>query len=215
MSTVSSRVMSVLTVEDDPVLRGEIAAQIAAAPGFVDGGAAEDLRGALALIQSSRPSIVLLDLGLPDGSGLDLIAPARGHGHQCLVTTVHDDDRSVFTAIERGAVGYVLKSQGPSSLVDALAVTQAGESYVSPRIARRLLAALGPAPSPSPASTLTPRELEVIELFCHGLTYAEVARLCGISVNTVRTYVRQSYEKLHVSSKAEAVTTLLASRARP
>ncbi len=214
MSLVSSVATSVLIVEDDPVLRHDLTAQVAAAEGFVCLGTAEDATAGRALIDASPPSIVLLDLGLPDGSGLDLIAPARCRGHQCLVITVHDDDRSVFTAIERGAVGYLLKSQGFSVLAEALAATRAGESFVSPRIARRLIAALGPPAAPHPSATLTPREFEVIELFTRGLTYTEVARLCGISVNTVRTYVRQSYEKLQVSSKAEAVTTLLGSRAR-
>lgn len=211
---MSSRPTAVIIVEDDPVLRPDLVAQVSAAEGFVVEGAAADLRSALGLIRASRPAIVLLDLGLPDGSGLDLVGPCRARGHECLVLTVHDDERSVFSAIERGAVGYVLKAQGAPALRDALAATRAGESYVSPRIARRLLAAMGPPSEPSAAATLTPRELEVIELFCRGLTYAEVAGVCGISVNTVRTHVRQSYEKLQVSSKAEAVSALLSARAR-
>lgn len=210
---MSTAAIPVLVVEDDPVLRQDLAEHIARCEGFVVGGAASDANDALALILAARPSIVLLDLGLPDGSGLELIAPARSRGHQCLIYTVRDDDRSVFAAIERGAVGYVLKSQSAPALTEALKATRAGESFVSPRIARRLLAALG-APAPVPAAGLTEREQEVIELFSRGLTYAEVAKVCGISVNTVRTHVRQSYEKLHVNSKAEAVTTLLGRRGR-
>lgn len=214
MTVVSSRPSTVLIVEDDPVLRAEVVAQVSAAEDFVVGGVAGEVRSALSLMQASRGAIVLLDLGLPDGSGLDLLGPARACGHECLVMTVHEDDRNVFAAIERGAVGYVLKAQGVAAVLDALVATRAGESFVSPRIARRLLAALDPPTAPSAATALTPREMEVIELFCRGLTYAEVARVCGITVNTVRTHVRQSYDKLHVSSKAEAVSVLLGTRAR-
>lgn len=201
---------SVLIVDDDTVMREQLSDEIAQTEGFAVAGVAGGFADALTLIDGAGPSILLLDLGLPGGSGLGLISPARARGHQCLVISVHEDDRSVFSAIERGAVGYVLKTGARVTIAEALRATREGESFVSPRIARRLIGALGP-----PASTaLTEREFEVIELFSRGLTYAEVGRVCGISVNTVRAHVRQSYEKLHVSSKAEAVTTLFAGRSQ-
>ena len=214
----------VLVIEDDPIVRDELCAVVAAVPGFALAGSASGAKDALALFAASPPSLALLDLGLPDGSGLDLIEPARARGHQCIVITVHEDDPTVFRAIERGAAGYLLKAQGPSAVGEALEATRAGEAFVSPRIARRLLTFFrtrgGERAVPDPprdlprddGASLTAREREVIELFSRGLTYAEVAGLFGISINTVRSHVRQSYEKLHVCSKAEAVTALLLRR---
>ena len=93
----------VLVIEDDPIVRDELCAVVAAVPGFALAGSASGAKDALALSAATPPSLALPAPGLPDGSGLDLIEPARARGHQCIVITVHEDDPTVFSAIERGA----------------------------------------------------------------------------------------------------------------
>jgi DNA-binding NarL/FixJ family response regulator len=128
---------------------------------------------------------------------------------------VFDDDDKVYQALSAGASGYLLKSDAAARVGEALGVLKEGGAPISPMIARRLLddfrsrAAPRPAASePAPAEAeLTPREREIIELFAKGATYEDVARILSMSVNTVRHHVRGMYKKLHVCSKAEAVTT--------
>lgn len=152
------------------------------------------------------PDIALIDLGLPDGSGVELIDfiqrlyPAT----LCIVASIYDDDGHVFPALRAGARGYLLKDQPVASLVEALNGIAAGEPPLSPAIARRMLSFFHPAePSPDEIA-LTARETEVLGLIAKGMTRAETARLLGISQHTVSGYVKELYRKLNVSSRAEA-----------
>lgn len=204
---------SVILVEDDRALLGELVARIEASPDLHLAGAVSDLRSAASLLASAAPSLVALDLGLPDGSGLSLVTPARARGHTVVVHTVREDDGAVFEALRQGAAGYVVKGDATVDLVTGLVLTRDGGSLISPRIARRVLASFSAPPSVSAEEALlTPREREVMELFGHGSTYGEVAGMLGMSINTVRTHVRRAYEKLHVCSKAEAVSRLARGR---
>jgi DNA-binding NarL/FixJ family response regulator len=129
------------------------------------------------------------------------------------VLTVLDDERTAYRALSLGASGYLVKPDGVPSIAGAVDHLIAGGSPISPRIARWLLDDLRardglPCP-PEDVDALTPREVEVVELFAAGATYAEVGRALGITVNTVRQYVRQLYDKLHVCSKTEAVLKVM------
>lgn len=204
---------SVILVEDDRALLRELAARVAARPDLRLEGTASDLGGAARLLDTAPPSLVALDLGLPGGSGLSLVAPARARGHTVVIHTVREDDAAVFEALRQGAAGYVVKGDPSVDLVTGLALTRDGGALVSPRIARRVLASFASAPAISrEEALLTPREREVMELFGHGSTYREVGDMLGMSINTVRTHVRRVYEKLHVCSKAEAVSLLARGR---
>lgn len=199
---------TVVLVEDDRVLLAELAALVGASQDLRLAGTASDLDEAARLVARAPPSIVALDLGLPGGSGLALVGPARERGHTVVVHTVRADDDTIFEALRLGAVGYVVKGDPTIDLVRGLALTRDGGALVSPRIARRVLASFS-APTASPAeASLTVREREVMDLFGHGSTYREVGDMLGVSINTVRTHVRRAYEKLHVCSKAEAIALL-------
>lgn len=155
------------------------------------------------------PTLALIDLGLPDGSGLRLIEALQPSGCCCIVATVFDDDAHLFPALRAGAAGYVLKDQSREQLAMMLRGIGAGQPALSPSIARRLLRHFQPLVS-APAVPLTARENEVLRLVAKGCTVADAARLLGLSAHTVSGYLKEVYRKLSVSSRAEA--TLEAAR---
>lgn len=157
------------------------------------------------LLAGAMPDIALIDLGLPDGSGVELIEfiQRRSPATLCIVASIYHDDGHIFPALRAGARGYLLKDQPVAAIVAALTGIAAGQPPLSPAIARRMLSYFLPGPSlPDPA--LTERETEVLRLISKGMTQAETARLLGISQHTVAGYVKELYRKLNVNSRAEA-----------
>ena len=154
------------------------------------------------------PDLALVDLGLPDGNGVDFIAELNQRAPQCIcvVASIFDDDQHIFPALRAGAQGYLLKDQGLEAITELLQGIIAGRPPLSPAVARKLLSHFRVAPEPANIR-LTERETEVLRLIARGLTSAEVARLLHISVNTVPSYVKEIYRKLNVSSRAEAALT--------
>ena len=155
--------------------------------------------------QHNAPELALIDLGLPDGSGIELISELnrRSPATLCIITTIYDDDQHLFPALRAGAQGYVLKEQRWQQLAVLLSGIAEGRPPLSPPIARKLLGYFRPAP-PSVSDALTQREAEVLSLIAKGVTQAEAARVLGISPHTVCGYVKEIYRKLNVSSRAEA-----------
>ncbi len=191
---------ALLLVEDDPTLAKSLADTLRAQGLRVD--VATTLAAARSVFARARHALALVDLGLPDGDGRALLPELRAAGCHAIVLTVVDDEAVVLSALSAGALGYVLKGDvalAPASAVESL---RAGGSPLSPRVARALLARMTPSLE---EHAITKREREMLELFARGLTYTEAGEVLGVSVNTVRTHVKHVYEKLHVSSKAEAV----------
>lgn len=153
----------------------------------------------------AAPDIALIDLGLPDGNGVEMIERfARSAPDTlCIVASIFDDDGHIFPALRAGARGYLLKDQPLAMIVAALQGIAAGQPPLSPAIARRMLRFFQPAAS-EPRPALTERETEVLRFIAKGMTQAETARLLGISQHTVTGYVKDLYRKLNVSSRAEA-----------
>jgi DNA-binding NarL/FixJ family response regulator len=198
----------VLVIEDDPVVRQEVAARIGENPRFEVGVEADTLAAARQALATHKPVIAVVDLQLPDGNAIELIPELRAAGVAVLVLTVVADDANVYRALAAGAGGYLLKAEAMSTLDAALASLVDGGAPISPRIARWLMEdfrARAAAPTSAPGPELSPREWELIDMFSNGATYSEVARALAVSINTVREHVRNLYEKLHVCSKAEAV----------
>ncbi|MEW5770986.1 MAG: response regulator transcription factor [Pseudomonadota bacterium] len=163
----------------------------------------KEARGKLA--SAEMPDIALIDLGLPDGSGVELIEfiQRRSPATLCVVTSIYHDDGHIFPALRAGARGYLLKDQPVAAIVAALTGIAAGQPPLSPAIARRMLAFFQPVQH-LPDPDLTERETEVLRLIAKGMTQVETARLLGISQHTVSGYVKELYRKLNVSSRAEA-----------
>lgn len=168
------------------------------------------VQDALAQVNSQRFTLALLDLGLPDGSGVDVIAALRERQPevQSVIVTIHDDDEHLFPALQAGAFGYLLKEQSRELLIEQLQRMAQGEPPLSPSIARKVIAYFGaqkkPAASLLPEVSLTDRETEVLLRVAKGFTLPEIGVQLGLSRHTIADYVKQIYRKLNVSSRAEA-----------
>lgn len=173
---------------------------------------AADGASAVERARAERFDVALVDLGMP---GMDGVTVLRALRNACpdlllLVVSSFDDKPHVLDAVTAGADGYVLKSELGDRLENALREVHEGGGPMSVKIAHYVLEALRPARSPSPgAKSLSPRELEVLDGLSRGGTYSEIAQQLGISVNTVRHHIRNLYEKLDVTGKAEAVSRAL------
>ena len=172
---------------------------------------AANLAGGLQLLEKEPADVLVVDLGLPDGSGIELIHAARRVWRDCevMVATVFGDEAHVIAAIEAGATGYLLKDSRQTALVDEIRSLRAGGSPISPLIARRLLvrfaAPLRGEPTPNPSSNLSKREEVVLDFVTRGFNQSEVAERLQVSVNTVRTYIRRIYVKLGVRTRSDAI----------
>lgn len=164
------------------------------------------VRGGIAALQSQPFDMALLDLGLPDGSGLDVLRRIKQERPEtvCIVTTVMGDDAWIVGALSAGANGYLLKDQPQDVLVRQLRQIADGVPALSPAVARRIMdhfRLTGPA---APDDDLTARERDVLALIGRGMRNGEVARALDLSENTVASYIKGIYRKLGISSRAEA-----------
>jgi DNA-binding NarL/FixJ family response regulator len=212
----------VLLVEDDAPTRARLSAAVEAHPALALAGAVASCAEARAALAADPPAVLLTDIGLPDGSGIELVRELRrsSAATQCMVVTVFGDEQHVVSAIEAGALGYLLKDASSEAIGRAIVEMLAGGSPMSAPVARYLLkrfaapepaAAAAPPPPPPGVPALSSREREVLGYIVKGFTYGEIARLTGLSAHTVATYVRRVYGKLEVHSRGEAVYEALAS----
>lgn len=214
-STLSDSVsvtIRVAVVEDDAGFCDDLRRVIEAAPDFRLVGMAGTKADALALLRGPSADVLLVDLGLPDGSGIDVIGAAVRAWPDCniLVSTHFGDESHVMRSIEAGAAGYLLKDGSPARIADEIRSVACGGSPISPIIARQILLRLQQGDSaltaaPRGPSPLSAREAEVLDLIVKGFTTQEIAKLMGLSHFTVRSFVRRIYSKLKVTSKAEAI----------
>jgi DNA-binding NarL/FixJ family response regulator len=200
----------VAIIEDDPVMREELCAAIEACDDMVLTGQEDNVASALGMIDAGGYDVLLCDLGLPDGSGIDLIRKEAltGRDTDILVVTMFANQSKVLGAIEAGARGYLLKDERIEDCLDAIRDIRKGGSPISPIIARHLLLKIKPAVADDPSPMVAPlseREYEVLNLLSRGLSNAECASVLSISANTVGTYVKNIYRKLEVNSRAEAL----------
>ena len=207
--------IKVMIVEDDTRFREAFTDAITRTGDMHLCGSASDCAGGFALLQQ-RPDVMLVDLELPDGSGMDLIREAARTLPQCdvMVVTIFGDEQHVLSSIEAGATGYLLKDLPAEQLVDQIRILRAGGSPISPIIARQLLLRFTgqpAAPAKLPQSdetrpTLSEQETNVLALAAKGYSYEEIAQLLQLSRHTVQTYVKRIYRKLQVNSKIEALS---------
>jgi len=204
---------SVLIVEDDLRFRDAFARAISLADDMLLVGSAADFGSGLKQLDK-QPDVLLVDLQLPDGNGIDLIREAARRLPNCdvMVVTIFGDERHVLDSIEAGATGYLLKDLTGPELVEQIRVLRTGGSPISPVIARQLLTRfsaphLQKAPIETEAlSPLSDQEVKVLTLAAKGFSYDEIADLMKVSRHTVQTYVKRSYRKLQVNSKVEALS---------
>ncbi len=214
----ASRTIHVAIVEDDPDFSHALSLVVRGAADMRLAGSAATRAAGLALLAGPPADVLLVDLGLPDGSGIDVIRAAARHWPSCniMVSTNFGDETHVMRSIEAGAAGYLLKDSSAARMSDEIRSLANGGSPISPIIARQVLARFRHAPpaeteasagalaAEAPAA-LSQREKQVLDYITKGFTVHEIAGLMELSHFTVRTFVRRIYSKLKVSSKAEAI----------
>lgn len=204
--------ITVAIVEDNADLRGTLARVINRAPGHQCVGQYGDAESALAGIPRDNPRVVLMDINLPGMNGVECVRQLKAALPQVqfLMLTVYEDSDSLFNSLKAGASGYLLKRTASGRLLDSIRDVHGGGSPMAPQLARRVVMFFNqPAESGSGMARLTAGEKEFLDQLAKGYAYKEIADRMNISIDTVRSYVRTVYEKLHVHSRTEAVVKYL------
>ena len=202
--------IAVVIVEDNKYVREAWGAMVEGDPGLHLAGTYGSYEDALAGGGLDSADVVLLDIGLPGKSGIEGMKDIKSRRPQALVImcTVYEDDKSIFDALCAGAVGYILKKTSPEGILRGIHEAMTGGSPMSPSIARKVLQSFHLAPGQRQArgvEPLTDRELEILGKLVQGRSYNVIASELFISVDGVRYHLRHIYEKLQVSTRAEAV----------
>jgi NarL family two-component system response regulator LiaR len=202
---VGSEKIRVLIADDHTVVRKGIRALLETEPGIEVVGEAADGEDALHRALALKPDVVLMDLVMPkmDGVQATKAIMERRPGVKILVLTSFAEDKRILSAIEAGALGYLLKDSSPQDLVRAIREVHRGESALHPKVAQRLVSQLREPEEPA-REELTERERKVLELIAKGLSNREIARELSISEPTVRTHVSNILRKLHLKSRTQA-----------
>jgi DNA-binding NarL/FixJ family response regulator len=200
--------VTVAIVDDHPLVREGLAARISAQPDMEVCGEAADIESALDLILSKRPSLVLVDIALRDGHGIDLIKRivAAGVTSRMLVVSAYDESLFAERALRAGALGYINKQELQGHVVEAMRTVLRGERYLSCAMAQRLIAqAVGARSAQSGTELLTDRELQIFQLIGRGKSTREIARELNVSVHTIDSHREHIRAKLDLHTGTELI----------
>jgi DNA-binding NarL/FixJ family response regulator len=203
--------IKVSIVEDDAGIRQSLAGLLNMTEGFQCISSFSNVESALKTLPHEWPDVVLMDINLPRISGIDGVAKLKALRPSLLVLmlTVYAENEKIFQSLKAGANGYLLKQTPPVEILQAITDVHRGGAPMSGPIARRLVEHFQRHAPGAEAENLSKRELEILDYLSQGYHNKEVAQMLEISVETVRTHLRRIYEKLHVSSKTEAVIKYL------
>ncbi len=201
----------VAIVEDDSGLRESLAILIDGATGLQCVGTYSSAEAALKNMPGNWPDVVLMDINLPQMSGIECVARLKEKcpALQIIMLTVYVDNEKIFKSLQAGATGYLIKQTAPGELLEAIADVQHGGAPMTNTIARQVVQYFQQRKPSNDAENLTQRENEILELVAQGYRDKEIADQLTLSVRTVGTHIRNIYEKLHVRSRTEAVLKFL------
>jgi len=198
-------------VEDDKRVRENLAALITRSRKFCCVGAFPNANVALKQMPRDWPDVVLMDINLPNMSGIECVGELKEMrpALQIIMVTAYSDDEQIFESLKRGASGYLLKRTPPAEILEAIEEVFAGGAPMSNFIARKVVHHFQTIRSPKSVESLTPREKEILDCLVKGLRNKEIADALGVSAETIRAHLRNIYDKLHVTSRTEAVVKYL------
>jgi DNA-binding NarL/FixJ family response regulator len=194
-------------VEDNRTTREALATIVEHSPGFSCVSLCETAEEALERLPKCKPDVVLMDIQLPRMSGVDCVAQLKKSlpEVQVIMVTVYEDPDRIFAALRNGASGYLLKRSAPEQVIAAIREVQSGGAPMSTEVARKVIQHFHEQSAVAEeVETLTAREREVLELLAGGFVNKEIAERTGVSVDTVRYYLKRIYVKLHVRTRTEA-----------
>lgn len=206
------KIITVSIVDDESDLREHIAGYLAAAGNIRCKSAYASAEEALEHLPQDKPDVILMDINLGEMDGIECVRrlTVLMPEAQVLMLTVFEDTDQIFRALAAGASGYLLKRLSPKKLLEAIGEVCAGGSPMSAPIARKVVQSFKTAPARGDGSfDLSPRERSVLDGLAGGLAYKQIADQLGVSIHTVRNYIRRIYEKLHVCTRTEAVAKFL------
>jgi DNA-binding NarL/FixJ family response regulator len=197
--------IKVLVADDHAVVRRGLRQILSETNDILVGGEAQTAAETLRLVQSERWDVVVLDISLPGGSGLDLLAEIRRErpGLPVLILTVHSEDQYAIRAIKAGAAGFLSKESAPDKLIEAVRKLAAGGRYVSTELAEALASALAGEGKGAPHERLSDREFEILKLLASGKAVSQIAEELALSVKTVSTHRTRMLKKMNMKTNAE------------
>lgn len=204
--------ITISIVDDEAKLRQSIATFVNGSPGFKCVSSYGSAEAALSRLAVDKPDVVLMDINMGGMSGIECVEKLkeRSPDMQILMLTVYEDTEKIFRALAAGANGYLLKRSSPTKLLAAIREVHSGGSPMTSSIARKVVASFqkqkaAPDAAGEKPGHLSPREAAVLDYLAKGCTYKQIAGELDISIDTIRTYIKRIYEKLHVQSRTEAV----------
>jgi DNA-binding NarL/FixJ family response regulator len=208
--------IKVIIFDDSKSLRISLFHLINETPGFRCVGVYEDCMNLLTNIATDKPDVVLMDIQMPGISGIEAVQMLREKHPELkiLMQTIFEDNEKIFQSILAGASGYILKNTSPARILEFIRETFEGGAPMSPTVATKVLKMFTEHSSPAQTNNfnLTERERVVLTYLVEGMSYKMIADACFISLDTVRSHIKNIYEKLHVHSKGEAVAKAIKSR---
>jgi DNA-binding NarL/FixJ family response regulator len=207
-----NKAITISIVDDDSDLNEKIAAYLGKSSAYRCISSYTSAEEALVQLPKDRPDVVLMDINMAGMTGIECVRQLRPRlpNTPVVMLTVFEDTSKIFKAIAAGASGYLLKRMPPTQLLDAIREVVDGGSPMSGPIARKVVQLLRTMPMPDDKNTdLSERERQVLDGLAAGQIYKQIAEQMGVSIHTVRTYIRRIYEKLHVRSRTEAVAKYL------
>ncbi|MCX6235095.1 MAG: response regulator transcription factor [Bacteroidetes bacterium] len=206
--------ISIAIIEDDEDIRESLKILIQTTEGFECAGTFADAETGLEFLTGNPADIVLMDIQLPGMNGIECVRQLKSiHPEmQFIMCTIFQNDDSVFNALKAGATGYLLKTDDPGKIIDAIHELHAGGSPMTPQIARRVMESFKIPTVNDAIHLLTKRETEMLGLLAKGFRYKEIADKLFISTETVRKHINNIYQKLHVQSRIEAVNKIFGER---